>query len=703
MLLPGVGSGYNLSGDLRKRGHEFDCPMIVKNETSVERPTPARPANQAPAPEAAGLPPAKAQFDLPFDPLRLVAAILRKWYWLVLGGALLAALGGSLGYLKFEAQYTATAQLMRQETAGTFRASELGEPFKPRQLSVPTLVSLMKSPAVLQGVSEQTKPRLSQQAILGGVTITPERNTDLITVDFKSTRSAALAVRVLNLFGAEVVRMTRELQAQEAIEVNRLLKQELAKTDEELHKMNEELLAFAKESGVVSVDKEMDAYLSKLGNLDLRYEATRIDYETLDMKIHSLEKELSEHNPLRERVQVASDRLAEMRAQLTDTNPALEDQKDRVAELEKQLREAPNQSIAAPRPGDSGLAVSFYQELVSLRTQKEVFAAQLEKLKTVRVDLEEKLRGLPEKGMQYARIKAKQQSLETAQSLLASRQREAQIYEDNPPGYYRFFEAKPEDIQVVTRAKKLILVTVAGGVLGVMFSLVVVCLVESLDDRIKTVADAGRATKLPLLATLPELGAQGAAEPGGWAFRVWMALRARLDHGANQSVICGFVASSRGEGVSTWIELLARAASLREATALAVTNRAPGGGATFRLAEALLNPAGLPLKPGSVTWLLMAEDWRWDATRRSLWQTACEQWQRANGLVLLVELKDADQPETLLMAEALPQLIWVAAGGQSRAQLTTQRLQVLRDAHCRFAGLVLNREKKLFPWSKADR
>ena len=37
-------------------------------------------------------------------------------------------------------------------------------------------------------------------------------------------------------------------------------------------------------------------------------------------------------------------------------------------------------------------------------------------------------------------------------------------------------------------------------------------------------------------------------------------------------------------------------------------------------------------------------------------------------LVVLVELNDAEQPETLLFAESLPQLIWLAAAGPRALQ-----------------------------------
>ncbi|MCX6884723.1 MAG: hypothetical protein NTX27_06735, partial [Verrucomicrobia bacterium] len=482
---------------------------------------------------------APAGFELPFDPLRLVAAILRKWHWILLSAVLPALLGGAAGYFKFESHFTASTQLMRQEMSGSFRSSESGETFKPRQVSVPTLVSLMKSATLLQRVSEQTQPRLAPRAILGDLTITPERNTDLITVTFRSARSAEAALRVLNILGAEVVKMVRDMQAQEAADVNRLYKQQIAKGDEDLRRINQELLAFAKEAGLVSVDKEMDARLSKLGNLDLRYETVRIDYETLDLRIQALEKELTEHNPLAERVESAREKLSELRSQFTDANPSVADQKDRLAELERMLQTAESKPIVPPRQGESGIAASFYQELLTLRTQKEVLAAQLEKLKAVRVTEDAKLRELPEKGMQYARIKAREQSVAAAQALLASRQREAQLYEENPPGYYKYFEAKPDQVEIAGRGKKLMMVSAGGGVLGLFLSVAFVCLIESMDDRIKTIADAKRATKLPLLAALPDFAGMDAVAQADWAFRTWMALQARLAGGPNQSLVCG--------------------------------------------------------------------------------------------------------------------------------------------------------------------
>ena len=88
--------------------------------------------------------------SLPFDPLRLVAAVARKWKWLPLAGAALALPIFLYGFFKFQTGYTVKVQLIRAEVTTTIRQSQLGDAFKPLQVNVGTLVSVMQSPNLLE-------------------------------------------------------------------------------------------------------------------------------------------------------------------------------------------------------------------------------------------------------------------------------------------------------------------------------------------------------------------------------------------------------------------------------------------------------------------------------------------------------------------------------------------------------------------------
>lgn len=620
---------------------------------------------------------------------------MRRWKYVAAAALILAILGGAAGLLVVHTTYKATAQLMRQESTAPYRASELGEPFKPRQLSVPTLVGFMKSPAVLLRVAEQTQ--LPARAIANQLTITPERNTDLITLTFASSRSAQTAVRVLNAFGSEIVRLTREMQSQEAAELNRLLKKQLARTEEDVRSVNQELLEFSQKTGLISVDKEIDAYLRTLGDLDMKFETTRIELETIDLKTAALERELTLHNPLMERVQLAREKLNEMLQHYTEANPLVQEQKTAVSELEERVKSAGSHPLSPPRQSEGGLAAAFYAELLNLRTQKQVSTIQLEKLKAVRTEVEQKLRGLPEKGMQYARIRARQQSLETAQSLLASRQREAQLYEDNALGYYCFFNTAVEEVEVAGRSSKILTLILLGWLSGAFLSIVTLCLIESFDDRIKTSADLKRVTRLPLLASLPSRETLDPTAATTWAFRTWLQFRSKFRTGPRGETICGFVSESPGEGKSTWIELLGDAASQRNESVVIITNREPIHPSALSLDLVLDAPSRLTPVRGQIQWLVTADDYRWNASRRTQWARALETWSQSQGLVVLVELTDPDHPDTLLIAESLPQLIWLSSSGLTLGHDCRERLQTYQLAGCHLLGAVLNREPKFLP------
>src|SRR5439155_6881995 len=56
----------------------------------------------------------------------------------------------------------------------------------------------------------------------------------------------------------------------------------------------------------------------------------------------------------------------------------------------------------------------------------------------------------------------------------------------------------------------------------------------------------------------------------------------------------------------------------------------------------------------------------------------------------LVELPPATQPEAVLLAQNLPNLIWLADSGVVHAGPTRDCLQTLRDARCNLVGSVVN-------------
>ena len=327
-------------------------------------------------------------------------------------------------------------------------------------------------------------------------------------------------------------------------------------------------------------------------------------------------------------------------------------------------------------------------------------------------------------------IRAKLLSLEQGRVQLVSRQREAELYVANPPGVARVFAtATLKTVQTGHRRLKIAAAGIVGALLGIVGSLVLILLTEFVDTRIRTAEDVKRVTKLPVLTTLGDMQEMGDEARSQWAFRTWTLLQGRLSPTAHHGLVCGFTSSSQGEGRSTWIRLLAEAASLTGFKVLTVATRRPnedgkpgdkpacdllpewlqakepGEDLVKRDADALSSPTQITdqlSSPNSQPVVhIPLPGWVWNRERRQQWHDALDHWRKIENIVILVELPPADKPEAVLLGSSLPNLVWLADYGVDAAS-TRDQIETLRHARCNLVGAVLNREtagsvKKRFP------
>jgi hypothetical protein len=205
-------------------------------------------------------------------------------------------------------------------------------------------------------------------------------------------------------------------------------------------------------------------------------------------------------------------------------------------------------------------------------------------------------------------------------------------------------------------------------------------------------------------------------EKDRWAFRAWTLINGKLNRAPDRGLVCGFISAQDGEGKSTWIDLLVTAARRRGLQVLKVTARtsastpleqgecgemkAPVSTSTRSNTQPLTStpqfssPANLALqladsKAGSVDVCL--PDWVWNLDHRRQWHAALDRWKGVESVVILVELPAAGLIESMLLAENVPQLIWLAASGHAQARETRMHLETLKHARCQMVGAVLNK------------
>lgn len=564
----------------------------------------------------------------------LLEALLRKWHWPVIGGVFLALLGLAAGFVIWKNSYTAPAQLIRYES------SNAEEVFGMRQAADQTLPTILQSPELLQEVAGRVNPPIASGSLAAGLHVMPQHNSDIIVVTVTGKNREATQ-NLVNLYAREAVRYTQDMQAKAAEEICQFTTQQLTQVESEIAVANRQMQE-----------------ISPAGATNLAGAAPR-------------------PATLREKIQSARDDLAGLLGQYTDAHPLVQAKRAEIAALENELARQP--------AGGTGAATSLAPATSS---DPEI-------------------------------LRGKLQVLENARLTLLGRAHAAQALAANPPGYCQLLAAATtNDVVKHSRLVKVGFLGAFFGLLGTVGVAAVILLLEVMDDHLKNPADIRRVTQLPILAQAGDLEALSPAQRDQWAFRAWTGLQGRLSASANHGLVCGITSASHGEGRSTWINLLAHVANQQGFRVLTIATRpvprngetngavvetgSPANGTGLTHEDSAALAANALATPAEITQKLMSPEpepivhiplpgWVWNLERRKQWQTALHHWSQIENVVILVELPPASEAEAVLLAENLPNVIWLAASGQAKAGDTREQLETLRQARCKLAGAVLNR------------
>jgi protein involved in polysaccharide export with SLBB domain/capsular polysaccharide biosynthesis protein len=615
----------------------------------------------------------------------VVDALTHRWHWLAIGAILFGAGFFELGSWYIKPKFTANAQLLRDDTSSEF--------FKQTPMTPETFAGLLRSPELLRRVGAQADPPIPPEKLTKLIKIEPEPDSDLVKVQLAASDPHE-AVDLLNYFSQEAVTFTKDFQRNQAAKLsNEYLKKQVAQMDSDIKVLQEQFRG-------VTISSQTNLPALPGGNSGSAAPAVVMN----PSQLIAIQKQ-------RERLDALFTQLNDLLARYTEKHPSVQATREQIEDLQKQLAKLPPGVTNSP-----GLAAQVANSLPhpadAVNPDSQIFQIRL-------------------------------LSLEESHAQLKARQREAELYATNPPGLARVFaEASMKTVQAGMRGVKIGIVSIFGVVLGLATSLCLILLIELVDRRLRTTEDLVRVTKLPLLTTLGHLERMETNERTQWAFRTWTMLQGRLSPSANHGLVCGITSSDAGEGRSTWIKLLAEAASMTGFRVLTIATRpspthfADEGPAGLLSEEPQMNesadanshitePNGFNnsnhptngngsqalasnvlTSPAKVTEQLTGPNsqpvvhiplpgWVWNLERRKQWREALNHWRRIDNLVILVELPPACVAEAVLLGSNLPNLVWLADSGKADACETRAQLNTLRDARCNLVGAVLNREQSV--------
>lgn len=675
-----------------------------------------------------GQAPAKVKSLLPFDVLRVGIAMVTGWKSVLAATILGGAAAGGAAWVVARSKYIVEVQLVRREAPNTFQASQIGQAFRPRELSSATVMSLMVSSTVLDRTGAAMDPPVDRIQLQKRIEIEPEKNIELISVAYTSPDSPQRAASDVNLYAGNVLKLLEEMQIQEAKELLKDLDAQLARTDTQLNQARADLQTFARESGLTDPEREIDNLMRQIADLDLKIETAGINRQGTAFSIQQIRDELRRLDPTMLKLAEERQRLDTLMRTFTKNNPEVIEQEKRISDLAQQAKARSGKTAEQENFDLSGntLANSLYLDLIRLRREQDNAITEEEKLQAFREGLKQRLAVLPDKILQNTKWRSQVTSLETTRDLLAGRRREAQLYADKAPGYYRLFaEANANNILKAGRARKIIILGIAGGMLCGGLALALRALRAMRDDALVSPSDLRRALGVPVAAMLPPKETMSSADLDRWRFTTWAELVKTIHPPPDGALMAGLISAGDGEGKTTWLQHMSQAALERGLKVLTVYCHPPGtktdhglsGGKdaaltangtdppsvhrpVFSLEEVLENPEQhlrtLRVSSPPVLRLQPMEGFVWTADWLTLWRDALGIWSREPALAVLVELPPASRMDSLLLAESMPALFWLSGSGQTHHRQVDPVLETVRRSGLPLSASLLNRVPPVF-------
>ena len=484
----------------------------------------------------------------------------------------------------------------------------------------------------------------------------------------------------------------------------------------------------ALEARVVQCQSEMRGWLTRQpGDLaDVDWQTLAKDLRDLETRRTALETLLEANRArlailardLRSRgSELATQRRALQEALMTFTeeHPKVQALRETVARLQRE--EAARADAGESSSARLDVAPIASPEATELRAQ---IAAQEKELEGIARQEQARRAGLAvsgEAGMELQRLEASLKVLKEQRARLIEQVEKTRFLEESAASANRLLEAPR--LETVSRWPKWRMGLLWGGASALLALLGGAGTVLASSARSRRMASARHleaVTGLHVLSVLGDLANWDPRRRQVWALQAFSRLRENARQDSGRALAFGVASSMPGEGKTTWIDLMAMAARQEGFRVVCWMGPADGRGGNLLGAApppppapapaspleaaaagrpSLLVPASSPdssgrASPSSEQAICVAEPAeQWHTATR--FQDALAQWRDQERVVIFVELPPCSEPEGVLLAERLPNLLWVSDTVIANEEETRMQVSILKSCRCHFVGAVLNR------------
>jgi polysaccharide biosynthesis transport protein len=457
------------------------------------------------------------------NPIHNYLLMLRERYWWVLLSTLVFLTLSLLNTYNTVPEYRATGRLQVFRLAPTINggSSAVEDNFKiVSNDDFFTAVEVMRSANIIEGVSKRltaaelnkvlepyqagnifSGPLTPQEVFAKQRGINPQRQTLVINVDFTHP-SRDLSRQVARLFCESIQKYSEDYRLTVTNPLIEKARIEIETLEDKVRRLSEQKNDLIKSQKLLSIAKDTNTLTTERSVLVKDREETRKQIDENEILVSVIASYEKESRPLGDIPQIRADsdvaatqtaisaskiRISQMTETYTDQHPKLVAEREALKQLDFQLKEAVGQAIKSRRSSLENAKARLEAIVRNLLAKEEEFS----KLQAANVELErvdkdikasEDFLGRMKLSYEEAKLRSSTSGTSTSVRIL-----DQPSVSDKPINKNYYFNA------------------LVGMGSGLLFGIVLIIVIGTLDDRIKSAKDVEGSLGLPLIGTVPRV------------------------------------------------------------------------------------------------------------------------------------------------------------------------------------------------------
>jgi len=457
--------------------------------------------------------------------LRDYLDVLRRRRWSIIA-AFLLTLCFAVGFsLSMHPVYRATTTVTTDKTPPMLLLNKTGDfslfadQAAAQAPNVFTLVELIRSQSVKDGAIARLTPAIGKDAAedaLKRPKTQQVRNTEIVRINVDDS-DPKVAADAANALAASLIETNLRARRQRATETREFIARQLADSANRLRSSEEDLVAFKRRHGDVSLPEETTLSLQKLADLQAQRVDLDLQRREVEARIVKGRADLAKQakisptnwtpSPLIGSLQAQlanlEIELSGLRRQLTPKAQAVISTQAKITETKRRLDAEQARNLQAQTYSVDPIYQTLIQQVAQAEMARPVLSSRESALNAAIAAYSQKVQGVPPREIQLTRLSRSVKEAEDIYLLLSEKSQDARIAEASIGSAIRVVDrAQVPKFPIKPRRQ---LNTLLGAVLGLIVGVGVGFLREEFDDTIKSSEDVERLLGAPVLGAIPLL------------------------------------------------------------------------------------------------------------------------------------------------------------------------------------------------------